>query len=232
MFGDIGKEIMHFIRLVQITDSEERQGYTRGLLRKVSIWWHRFRIMGLLHALDDHHNLEERGDALWGRCVKAVIEILYGYREIVFTNPKTFKNIPRGAEAVPSGISVNIEPTDDFAEIAAFIGSVGGSENDRYGISFRLYADTARPKPVYLYEFRVLKTSEVHLCRVAAVFQSVDEFNNSRSYPIITLADIVYKGDMALGLAKTFHELSGYPVPVEVAGCLPPSVVDAPKYKY
>lgn len=231
MFGFSERQmIMRCIRLIQIHDTQEdRSGFIVGLFRKFSVWYHRYRIMSFLHTLDDYP--EERGKELWSRCVKAIIEILYVYREIVFTDPLSFKKIPLGVEVVPSGVVFNIQPMEDFSEVAAFISSIGTSEYDRYGISFRLYADTERSKPVYFYEFKILKSSEADLCRVVALFQTEEELDNSRSYPHVVSADIVYKAGMALGLAKTFHELSGYPIPVEVAGCLLP-FIEARTYKY
>ena len=173
--------------------------------------------IGLLQILEEYP--DKKGTAMWEKVVQTIIEIAYANPEVVFNSPDTFGSILLGGIKTPFGVLAEIEP-GEYTTKVSFVGFVGNKKTGRYAIRINFLADSDRPKPVYLYTFEVSLGSKQRLCKVSCLFQDQNQADETNSYQDVTDSDLVYRGDMAMGLARVFHELTNYPIPPQVAAAL------------
>lgn len=170
--------------------------------------------IGLLQVLEEYP--EQRGSSMWQKVVKTIIEIIY-------SNPLTFFNPPKSCpiklkDGVKNSFGLVAKvSTIDFASKTTFVGFAGDKETGRYAITITLLEDSERPKPVFIYILEISLGSQNSLCKIAAVFQDSRQRDESQLYDNVTEADLVYTGDMAMGLARVFHEIAQCPMPPQVA---------------
>ncbi|OHA24441.1 MAG: hypothetical protein A3D52_02915 [Candidatus Taylorbacteria bacterium RIFCSPHIGHO2_02_FULL_44_36] len=170
--------------------------------------------IGLLQILEEYP--DQKGTTMWQRVVQTIIEIVYLNPESFFNSPDTFSKTLRGSIKTQFGILAEIEP-GEFTTKISFMGFVGDKQAGRYAVVMNFLADSDRPKPVFIYTFEVSLGSNRCLCNVAGIFQDKDQADETKSYQETAQADLVYKGDMVMGLARVFHELTNYPIPPQVA---------------
>lgn len=170
--------------------------------------------IGLLQVLEEYP--EQKGSLIWQRMVKTIIEIIYSSPSTFFDPPQNYSGKLKGGTETTYGLVAKVSAID-FASKTTFVGFAGDKETGRYAITITLLEDSDRPKPVFIYIFEVSLGSQKSLCKVAAVFQDSKQHDESRSYSHVAEADLVYTGDMAMGLARVFHELALYPIPPQVA---------------
>lgn len=173
--------------------------------------------VGLLQILEEYPDQKE--SAMWKRVVQTIIEIAYTNPESFFNSSDTFSRTLRGSIKTPFGLLAEIEP-GEFTTKVSFMGFVGDKKVGRYAVIINFLADADRPKPVFIYTFEVSLGSNLRLCNVASIFQDKDQADETKSYRDITDADLIYRGDMAMGLARVFHELTNYPIPPQVAAAV------------
>lgn len=190
-------------------------------MKKIMVWIRRLFIkqtkrtgIGLLQALEEYE--EQKGSPIWQRMVKTVIEIIYSSPSTFFDSPQNHSKKLKNGDVTKYGLVFKVS-TNDFASKTTFVGFAGDKKTGRYAITITLLEDSDRLKPVFIYIFEVSRGSQKSLCKIAAVFQDSKQHDESRSYHHVAEADLVYTGDMAMGLARVFHELTSYPMPSQVA---------------
>lgn len=173
--------------------------------------------IGLLQILEKYQ--DQKNTAMWEKAVQTIIEIAYSNPESFFNSPDTFSRILRGSIKTSFGVLAEVEP-GEFTKKISFIGFSGEEQTGQYGIIINFLTDSDRPKPIFIYTFEVSLGSRCRLCKVAAIFQDKSQADETRSYREVTETDLIYRGDMAMGLARVSHELTNYPMPAQVAAAV------------
>ncbi len=175
------------------------------------------RIIHLLHILEEYP--DQKSTKMWERVIKAIIESAYRNPGLFFNPPETFSKILPGSTKIPFGIWANVR-SKVFAKKISFIGFVGNTKTGRYAILSDFLIDSDRQNPVFIYTFEISLKSNHPLYKVMGIFQDSTQADETKSYQGILHPDLVYRGDMAMGLARFFHELIIYPMPPQVAKTL------------
>jgi hypothetical protein len=156
---------------------------------------------------------------MWKRTVKTIIAIAYLDPKSFFNPPETFPQTLEKSKKTPHGLLLDV-PSSEYAKKMTFLGFAGNNQTSQYSIKVTLSVDSDRQRPVFIYTFEVFLGSSHRLCGIAAIFQDKNQTDETKSHQETSQADLVYRGAMAMGLARVFHELTSYPIPTQVAATL------------